>query len=89
MRVEGDEGWSMTIEIHASDFESLKSQAKLVLRDVSAANSVREFPTSGASVQGQGGSSCSFHVKWASPAEHRVALLRKEADELEATLGDV
>lgn len=80
--------WELKIDIHAGSFEGIKRIAQEALGHVSKAKSVRELPTMWGGGGGGGGDpvgvGCSITVK--SPAEERIAQLRKEADDLEAEL---
>lgn len=78
--------WAMNVTLYADSFENLQAQAVRLLDQIAKAKNYMQLPTSGGG--GGGGDSVmrGFEVKWRSPIEHRVAQLRKEADELEAGL---
>lgn len=74
--------WTMTIKITGASFERLKDYAQEVLEGVVKATDPRRFP-----IKRETPLVGSYEVTWESPIADRIARLRKEADELEATLG--
>lgn len=80
------QAWTMTVELYASSFEFLQSAAKGLLGEIAAAKNYKELPSSAGGGGGGDPVGTGYTVKWRSPIEWRIAQLRKEADELEASL---
>jgi hypothetical protein len=84
--------WHSTIDLAAETFDGLRLIAAEALREVLGAKNYRaiELAAGGnlAFIPGTRGNSPYYMIKTECPVKLRVAELRKEADALEATLGE-
>lgn len=79
--------WKLKIDLYSGSFAGVQSVAQRALEQVVKAKSVRDLRCIGAG-GGGGGDPVGFGytVTLECPIEEKIAQLRKEADELEATL---
>lgn len=79
--------WTMKIELYSGSFDGLKCMAKSAFDKIESAKSVKGLPIALGGGAGRGDPmGFGYNVTYTCPIEDRIANLRKEADDLEASL---
>ena len=77
----GHSNWRGVIAVGGTDFKALKIAAEEAMRKIAACKSLRDLRN--INLSHSGSSDFHYFARFACPDEHRVAELRREADELE------
>jgi hypothetical protein len=77
--------WTMTVILFGDTFPLLQGVAKNIFDQVAKAESYKEMPVMGSGGGGPG-TNAGYSVEYSCPVEHRIKELRREADELEASV---
>lgn len=80
-------GWAGLIILRAGSFDGLKSIASEIVDSVRRAKGFRDLPIAGGGNSGSAESAVGYNCLFTSPIQLRIIELRRQADELEKSLG--